>query len=116
MADLSIVFLDLRFVDPRAPDKGGNISNFNAEYPHLDTVEDNINSVEWSGGRASARWLISDDWSSTLSHNYQNIEANGFNDYDPNVGDLETVKFYDEYRTDEWSQNQPGDRRRLGLC
>ena len=94
----------LTVVDPRAPDKGGNISNFNAASPHLDTVEDNINSVEWSGGRASARWLISDDWSSTLSHNYQNIEANGFNDYDPNVGDLETIKFYDEYRTDEWSQ------------
>ena len=29
---------------------------------------------------------------------------NGFNDFDPDVGDLETVKFYDEYRTDEWNQ------------
>ena len=38
----------------------------------------------------------------TVTHNHQEIEANGFNDFDPMVGDLETVKFYDEYRTDEW--------------
>ena len=90
-------------VDPSSG-AGGLKSNLNSAYPHLDTVEDNINSVEWSGGRVSARWLISDDWSSTLSHNYQKIEANGFNDYDPNVGDLETIKFYDEFRNDEWEQ------------
>ena len=90
-------------VDPSSG-AGGLKSNLNSAYPQLDTVEDNINSVEWSGGRVSARWLISDDWSSTLSHNYQKIEANGFNDYDPNVGDLETIKFYDEFRNDEWEQ------------
>ena len=45
---------------------------------------------------------MSDDWTSSLSHNFQRIEANGFNDYDPAVGDLETIKFYDEFRTDEW--------------
>mgnify|MGYP007000105066 CR=1 len=27
-----------------------------------------------------------------------------FNDYDPNRGDLETVKFAEEKRTDEWYQ------------
>ena len=47
---------------------------------------------------------MSDDWTSSLSHNFQRIEANGFNDYDPAVGDLETIKFYDEFRTDEWEQ------------
>ena len=87
----------LTVIDSRAPEKGGNKSNANA-------VENDINAVKWSGARAQAKWLISDDWSSTLSHNYQNIEADGFNDYDPNVGDLETIKFYDEYRNDEWSQ------------
>jgi len=87
----------LTVIDSRAPEKGGNKSNANA-------VENDINAVKWSGARAQAKWLISDDWSSTLSHNYQNIEADGFNDYDPNVGDLETIKFYDEYRDDEWSQ------------
>ena len=67
-------------------------------------VENDINSVEWFGARASVKWSISDDWSSTLSHNYQEIKANGFNDMDPTVGDLETIKFYDEFRTDDWEQ------------
>ncbi|MCS5595524.1 MAG: TonB-dependent receptor [Porticoccaceae bacterium] len=71
---------------------------------NANTVESDINNVEWSGGRVSAKWLVSDDWTATLSTNFQEITANGFNDYDPNVGDLETVKFYDELRTDDWTQ------------
>ncbi len=67
-------------------------------------VESDLNSVEWSGARASARWIMSDDWTTTLSTNYQKIDADGFNDMDKTVGDLETVKFYDEFRTDEWQQ------------
>jgi outer membrane receptor protein involved in Fe transport len=90
-------------VDPSSG-AGGLKSNLNAQNPHLDTVESDINGVEWSGGRIQATWIHSDDWTSTLSHNFQSIEANGFNDFDPEVGDLETVKFYDEYRTDDWKQ------------
>lgn len=67
-------------------------------------VESDLNSVEWSGARGSARWIMSDDWTTTLSANYQKIDANGFNDMDKTVGDLETIKFYDEFRTDEWQQ------------
>ncbi|MAV86374.1 MAG: TonB-dependent receptor, partial [Gammaproteobacteria bacterium] len=81
---------------------GGLVSNLNELNPHLDTVEDDINGVEWWGGRVAVKWQMSDDWAATVSHNFQEIEANGFNDFDPTVGDLETVKFYDEYRTDEW--------------
>jgi outer membrane receptor protein involved in Fe transport len=67
-------------------------------------VESDINSVEWTGARAQARWLVSDDWSATLSSNYQEIKANGYNDMDESAGDLETINFYDEFRTDDWSQ------------
>ena len=71
---------------------------------NVGNVENDINSVEWSGGRISARWLVSDDWTATLTSNFQEIIANGFNDMDDTVGDLETVKFYDEFRTDDWNQ------------
>jgi len=67
-------------------------------------VEDDINSVEWQGVRASVRWLVDDNWTVTATTNYQDLKADGFTDYDPNVGDLQTVKFVDEYRTDEWTQ------------
>ena len=67
-------------------------------------VAEDINDVDWMGARASIRWLVNDNWTITASANYQDLEADGFNDYDPSVGDLETVKFAPEYRTDEWIQ------------
>lgn len=67
-------------------------------------VEDDINSVEWQGARAAVRWLVNDAWTVTGTTNYQDIKANGFNDYDPTFGDLNTVKFADEIRSDEWTQ------------
>lgn len=67
-------------------------------------VAEDINDVDWQGARASVRWFVNDNWTVTASANYQDLEADGFNDYDPSVGDLETVKFANEYRTDEWIQ------------
>jgi len=67
-------------------------------------LEDDINEVEWQGARAAVRWLVNDNWTVTATTNFQDLEAEGFNDYDPNRGDLKTVKFADEYRTDEWHQ------------
>lgn len=77
---------------------GGGLKN-NAK-----NVEEDINELSVSGARAAVKWSISDNWSALLSTNYQEMDADGFNDFDPDVGDLETVKFYDEYRTDEWNQ------------
>ena len=67
-------------------------------------VDDDINEVEWMGGRAAIRWLVNDNWTVTASANYQDLEADGYNDYDPSAGDLQTVKFNKEVRTDEWLQ------------
>ena len=67
-------------------------------------VEDDFNEVDWQGARASVRWLVNDNWSVTAVANYQDLEADGYNDYDPVVGDLETVKFANETRSDEWYQ------------
>ncbi|MFK8021622.1 MAG: TonB-dependent receptor [Pseudomonadales bacterium] len=67
-------------------------------------VKDDINQVDWQGFRASAKWDINDNVSATLSGNYQKIEADGWNDHDPTVGDLQVVKFIEETRDDEWSQ------------
>ena len=66
---------------------GGLVSNYDPVNPHTDTVEDDINGVEWWGSRAAVKWQISDDWAATVTHNHQEIEANGFNDFDPMVGD-----------------------------
>ena len=67
-------------------------------------LDDDYNQVDWSGGRAAVRWLVDDNWSVTATANFQELEAGGYNDYDPSVGDLKTVKFAKEMRTDEWLQ------------
>jgi outer membrane receptor protein involved in Fe transport len=67
-------------------------------------VEDDINSVEWQGARAAIRWLVNDEWTVTATANMQDLEAQSFNDFDESIGDLQTVKFADEFRTDEWIQ------------
>ena len=67
-------------------------------------IADDVNEVDWLGARASIKWFVNDNWNVTAMANYQDIEANGFNDYDPNIGDLQTVKFAQESRQDEWLQ------------
>jgi len=71
---------------------------------NANVVEDDINRIDWEGFRGHARWQINDDWMATLSYNHQKIDAGSYNDYDPNVGDLETVLFVNEGRTDEFDQ------------
>ena len=65
-------------------------------------VEDDWNSVESLATRIQARWNINEDWSATLGHNYSVQEAQGANDYNPYVGDLQTIAFNKNYRQDEW--------------
>lgn len=84
-------------VDPFGSGLGGQQTNANV-------VEDDFNSVDWLGARAAIKWEINDNWAATLSTNYQKIEADGWNDHDPTVGDLQTIKFIEETRDDEWFQ------------
>ena len=67
-----------------------------------DVVEDDWNSVEFLAARILARWNINESWTATLGYNYAVNEAQGSNDYNPFVGDLETVAFANNYRRDEW--------------
>ena len=67
-------------------------------------VTDDINRVDFQGGRVAAKWFVNDSWSVLANAIYQKSEANAQNDYDPTVGDLKTVKFYNDTRDDEWTQ------------
>ena len=84
-------------VDPLGSGLGGQLTN-------ADQVRDDINEVKWVGARAAAKWVFNDSVSATLSANHQRINADGWNDFDPTVGDLQTIKFIEEVRDDEWTQ------------
>ncbi len=79
-----------------------------------DLVQDDINSVEHTGGRIAAKWFINDEWSIMATAMTQKSEADGRNDYNPNVGDLQTVKFFKDVRDDEWTQGALTVEGRVG--
>jgi iron complex outermembrane recepter protein len=89
---------------------GGFIDNVLGTSPmqgtkdNSDLVQKDINRVDFTGGRVSAKWFVNDDWAITGALISQKSEAEGLNDYDPTVGDLQTVKFYKDTRDDDWWQ------------
>ena len=67
-------------------------------------VEEDWNENTMTGGRVAGKWFINDDWSATLAANFQNVESDAENTYDPTVGDLQLIAFYPDRRTDDWQQ------------
>jgi outer membrane receptor protein involved in Fe transport len=81
-------------------------NNALAQFGTLDnaaSVEENWNEDEVIGGRLHLLWEMNEDWAATLSYHHQESDAGGGNEYDPFVGDLEVVKFTDEWREEEFS-------------
>jgi len=66
-------------------------------------VEEDWNDSESRGYRAALRWQVSDNWAVTLSTSSQKTESGAPNDYDPFVGDLQTIRFHDEFRDDDFN-------------
>ncbi len=82
----------------------GFVSGPNGDQYNTDAVQEDWNEYTISGGRASAKWFINDDWQATLAANFQNMDSDAENTYDPTVGDLQIIAFYPDSRTDDWQQ------------
>jgi iron complex outermembrane receptor protein len=65
-------------------------------------VEDDWNDSEVTGWRAALKWDINDNWSATLGAMHQKTDSSAYNFYDPYVGDLEVVRFFDDEHEDEY--------------
>jgi iron complex outermembrane receptor protein len=88
--DTNVVVDDLPF-----PSGWGTLDN--AKY-----VEDDWNDSDIKGVRGALKWDINEDWSATLGAIYQETNSGADNFYDPYVGDLETIRFFDDERDDEY--------------
>ena len=67
-------------------------------------VEEDWNDYETNGGRLQALWTIGENWDLLASFIAQNSMAVGSWETDPAVGDYKIVRFFDEYREDDWYQ------------
>lgn len=102
--------LAIRLVGFSAKD-GGFIDNVLASSPGgtFDNSEvaakDQNGEGKYYGGRATLRWLPSEDWAVTAGVVFQDFEGSGNQDHEPgNVGTLNNVRFLNEKREDTWTQ------------
>ena len=66
------------------------------------SVEDRWNDSDVYGARANLLWNINDNWSATFTYIGQKTTTGADNYYDPNVGDLEVIRFHDEWSEDKF--------------
>ena len=83
---------------------------------NADVVEDDFNEYEVSGGRVAASWELGDRWSVIAGIIAQNSSATGAWESDPSLGDFKIVKFFDEYRDDDWHQTSFTVKGDLGVA
>jgi outer membrane receptor protein involved in Fe transport len=73
-------------------------------FTNADQVQKDFNDVETYGGRATLRLELGDNWTVTPGIMAQHQDTTGTFYYDPSVGDLKVIKYYDEGSTDDWYQ------------
>ncbi len=56
-------------------------------------VEKDFNEAEYTGGRISAAWDITDNWDLLVSYQTQDLDVDGVFFADPNLGDLQVARF-----------------------
>jgi len=65
-------------------------------------VKKDINTTEYTGGRISAAWDVSDNWDLLVSYQTQDLDADGVFFADPNLGDLEVQRFAEDSISDSF--------------
>jgi outer membrane receptor protein involved in Fe transport len=69
---------------------------------NADVVADDTNDYNLTGWRAALRWEINDNWAATASYLTQKSESGSYSAYDPNVGDLQAIRYNPEFYDNEY--------------
>jgi iron complex outermembrane receptor protein len=68
-------------------------------------VKDDFNESQKQGLRAALKVDLNDSWTATAGVMYQQLEADGIWDHDPEeLGDFKVSRFFEDSIDDEWSQ------------
>ena len=82
---------------------------------NVDLVEDNFNDSSYQGYRLSSKMNFDDNWELLVQHLNQDIVADGVFDYDPEVGDLQVQRFFQDEMRDSFNQTSWTLDGRLGM-
>jgi outer membrane receptor protein involved in Fe transport len=84
------------------PGFGGVVPETRAIARNDQLAEDNFNDATYEGFRVGVRWAPNEDWDLQLQHTSQTIETDGVWDFDPTLGDLNSVSFQPDTAEDEF--------------
>jgi len=84
------------------PGFGGVVPETRAVARNDQLAEDNFNDATYEGFRLGVRWAPNEDWDLQLQHTSQTIETDGVWDFDPTLGDLNSVSFQPDTAEDEF--------------
>ena len=82
-------------------DQQGHLNSATPDNAGLE--EENFNDYEMTGGRISALWNMSENWSLLGMVMHQASETTGVWTSDTAIGDYKVARFSDEWRKDEWT-------------
>jgi len=75
-------------------------------FDNADVVDNDVNAVEYLGGRAAVRWLAGENWTVDVGVVHQQLDSGAFSDEDlPRAGrELASVSFLEASHSDDWTQ------------
>lgn len=87
---------------------GGWVDNvlglsYSGNFDNADVVEKDFNEYQTTGGRISALWQLSDKWDVLLNVMSEANESNGEWETDPSLGGQRIVRFFDDFKEDDWT-------------
>ena len=77
-------------------------------------VEDDFNDSSYEGLRLSSKSSFGEDWEMLVQYIEQDIHADGVFDYDPAIGDLKVMRFFEDELKDSFNQTSITLEGRLG--
>jgi iron complex outermembrane receptor protein len=89
--------------DPLSGDINGCIHN-GISVNNAKFVRNNINEKTTYGGRAALKIDLNENWTVTPTIMHQYSKTDGFNGFDPTLGDLKVQRFRDEFSRDKFTQ------------
>jgi len=87
--------------------EGGWVDNvyglsYSGNFDNADYVKDDYNEYETTGGRIAALWQMTDNWDVTLNLMTESNESTGEWETDGSLGGDRIVRFFEDFKEDEW--------------
>jgi len=100
--DWSSVFASLPVLAAYPDGLGGPLGIAHVTKTNHDVAEDNIGDIETNVLRLTAAWALNEDWLVTGMVHNQRMHADGIASWNPDLGDLNQIRFKNENRDDDW--------------